>query len=182
MSETELVPVPISTSINTGIQPAHVASMKQLLGVPDIAAGEVSELVRERLVTEGVGLFRMTGLRPWVEFWEGFFADLKLTRPWLYRVVGSAGTLCVRYVHGTTIPSNHCWGAATDFTISGELTFQGAQLMLKGYEHLYEAVKAYVASKKLTMPYWGAGYPRVDPMHFDAPIEWILAWKREGKL
>jgi D-alanyl-D-alanine dipeptidase len=88
----------------------------------------------------------------------------------VYRVLGTAGMLCARYVRGSTRNiSNHSWGTAIDLTIAGILDPRGDNQIQFGL-HLISGVF------NSNGWYWGAGFPTEDAQHFEAGLALVQGW------
>ncbi len=166
-------------SINTRCHAAKRTTMVRSLGMPDLAKGAPSYKARQLMVTEDVGPFRVTGLKPFVRLLARVFKRVAACDPGLYRKLGTAGCLCVRAVRGGTNPSNHSWGTAIDLTIDGVLDARGDDQTQTELVSLYSWFKAD-AMVSGEWVYWGAGFPTEDSMHFEASDELIKKWAREG--
>jgi len=179
-SYSERVPVPRPGSINTIYDAARVRTMAMALGMPrpvltsECQVKHAPRRVTELLVTEDVGPFTITGIRPFVELCARVFERVHVAHPDLYAVLGTAGCLCVRLVRGSdTQPSNHCWGTAIDIKIDGILDTRGDGLVQRGLLALYPYFKAEKC-------FWGAGFRVEDGMHFEASDQLIREWARSG--
>ena len=117
--------------------------------------------LRNLVVTESVGQFRVTGLKPAVESLIEVVADIKTEKPEVFAGLGTAGMLCARFVRGSTSSiSNHSWGMAIDLNLNGQLDKRGDGKTQKG---LAEIAPIFNRHKW----YWGAGFPTEDAMHFE---------------
>lgn len=179
MSYKTMVPCPARTSMNTGLNPARVATLKAVFGeFPHLGSecGSVkNKKVAAMLETRNVGPFRATGIKPALDDLEAIFAEIKFAHPDLYAMLGTAGMTCYRCVRGYPgAPSNHAAGTAIDMTVGGVLTEFDADevpaglIVLYGYFHRYKW-------------YWGAGYNgRRDGMHFEVSDERLRDWDAKG--
>ena len=172
---TEMMAIP--AGINAGLSSASPATMMNVLGQPgnpEDSCGTPSPALEKLLTTADVGPFRVTGLLPAVDALTRVFAAVKSTNPDLYRLLGTAGMLCVRYVRGSGVNlSNHSWGTAVDVTIGGALTPLGSPTVQRGTVEL----APFMHAERF---YWGAGFHRVDGMHFEASNELVMEWKANG--
>ncbi len=178
---SELIPTPKPDSINTGLTNAHHATMIELLGRPrptlttDCAAVS-NPKIKALIVTESVGPFRVTGLKPAVESLRQVFASVKEKRPDLYAEVKTAGMLCCRAVRGSRENfSNHSWGTAVDLYFGDYVDTLGDDKTQRGLLELYPFFRA-------AGWFWGAEFSREDSMHYEIADETIRRWKREGKI
>lgn len=176
---SQLVAIP--SPINSGMTPTTATYMKSVLGVPGALTTDCSTVtnanLKKLIVTDNVGPFNVTGLKPAVNAIKGIFAKVKQDKPELYNQLGTAGMLCVRKVRGGADFSNHSWGTAIDMKMNGKLDAVGdgkTQLGLKELEPYFRDQKFY----------WGAGFgsSREDSMHFEASKELMESWKAAGLL
>lgn len=180
MTYTTLIPAPARNSINTGLSAAKPATLINIFGpLSGLTAdgdGEVKNTkIKSLLVTQSVGPFRVTGIRPAVESLREIFAEVKAAHPDLYKIVGTAGMLCYRYVRGShSTPSNHAAGTAIDLTVGGILSPQGATHIPSGLLVLY----GYFHRHKF---FAGMGYNGlIDPMHWEASDQLLKEWHSKG--
>lgn len=168
-------------NLNGTLRGARNTTMLKILGNP---RGDFSqrcqEVTNERLrslvVTEDVGPFRATGLRPAVGTLRAIFADVKTAEPDIHGRLGSAGMLCARFVRDSTSAiSNHSWGTAIDLTIDGVLDSRGDNKAQKGLLQIFKRFN----DRKF---YWGAAFPTEDAMHFEASDDLIRDWQERGEL
>ena len=133
--------------------------------------------MQKLMKTASVGPFRVTGLGPAVDALTRVFAAVQTAQPTLYKVLGTSGMLCVRYVRGSTTNfSNHSWGTAIDISIGGTLTPRGSTTVQQGLVML----AAFMNAERF---FWGAGFsPTPDGMHFEVSTELITAWKSNGTI
>lgn len=178
---SELIPTPAPESINSGYSYAKQSTMLELLGRPrptlttDCAAVSNPKL-KALLVTESVGPFRVTGLKPAVESLRQVFASVKEKRPDLYAEVRTAGMLCCRAVRGSKEHfSNHAWGTAVDLYFGDYVDALGDDKTQRGLLELYPYFRA-------AGWFWGAEFSREDSMHMEIADETIRRWKRECKI
>jgi hypothetical protein len=176
---SQLVAIP--SPINSGLTSTSATYMKGVLGVPGALTEDCSAVtnanLKKLIVTDNVGPFKVTGLKPAVNSLKRIFAKVKQDKPELYKQLGTAGMLCVRKVRGGSDFSNHSWGTAIDLKMNGKLDAVGdrkTQLGLKELEPYFRAEKFY----------WGAGFggAREDSMHFEASKELMESWKAAGLL
>lgn len=180
LSYSQLADIP--SNINIGLSSARASNMIAILGRPGNLTENCSPVtnahVRSLLVTENVGPFTVTGLKPAIEAIKRIFAKVKQEKPDLYQQLGTAGMLCCRKVRGGTNFSNHSWGTAVDIKISSELDSVGDGKAQQGLVEL----APYFQEESF---FWGAGFSnraREDSMHFEASTELIDKWKQDGLL
>lgn len=161
----ELVRVPPRAEINPGLSPCRAFTLRRLLGEPrsvysDECRPVANRELRARMVTARVGLFRVTGLDVAVESLQRAFDQLRQRDQAAWAAIGSAGMLCCRLVRGSTsTPSNHSWGIAIDLKVGGKLPTSGPNIP--------RALAAAADVLRTEGWYWGAGFTRRDPMHFE---------------
>lgn len=173
---------PAASSINTGLTSPSPAYMESVLGKPTATPTQDCSSVtnanlKKLLVTDTVGPFKVTGLKPAVEALKRIFVAVKRDNPELYSQLGTAGMLCARAVRGSSPPvfSNHSWGSAVDITINGKLDARGDNKTQVGLK----ALNPYFRNEGF---YWGAEFPTEDSMHFEVSKEQIAKWRSEGKI
>lgn len=112
------------------------------------------------MVTESVGRFRVSGLRPAVVSLRAVLAAVAREQPELYGVVGTVGMLNNRLQrHSNTKLSNHAFGTAIDLTIGGVLTQQG-----HGTTRGLDTLAPFFNRAGWV---WGATFSPNDAMHFE---------------
>lgn len=179
---TELIPAPAPISVNGNLNPCPTQALIHQFGAPreartvsDVCKPPTSKFWRDRMITESVGPFRMTGHREFVWTLALAFKDVEAKDPDLYRILGSAGGLCVRWVRGTTgVWSNHSLGLAIDITLGGRLDRRGDNLVQQGLLDLYAILKGHDI-------FWGVEFRIEDAMHFEASRELVNHWIRENR-
>lgn len=161
----EEVDMPKPESINTGRSPASRTLLITRLGHPSEFYTEKCGVVQpgllaDRIVTRSVGPFRVTGLDVAVACLAYAMKRVNQYEPTLYKILGSAGMLCVRMVRGGQTPSIHSWGCAIDILIGGKLDDYGDGKTLKGLFVLHQYMKQEGW-------YWGAEFRKEDSMHWE---------------
>jgi len=180
---TRTVPVPEVLNIGPDgpLRSAKQATMLTLLGNPrvDLTADcqpVANPTLKTLMVTESVGPFRVTGLRPAVASLRAVMAQIARDQPDIHAALGSAGMLCVRHVRG--IPdaiSNHAWGSAIDLTIGGVLDRFNDGVVQVGLTLIAPIFNAHGW-------FWGAPFSREDGMHFECSDGLVRAWAQAGEL
>lgn len=166
-------------NLNGDILPLTNNLMLHVLGNPrgnyDQSCQSVSNpAIRKLIVTESVGPFKVTGLKPAVDQLRTALADVKNEIPEVYAVLDSAGMLCVRYVRDSKSSiSNHSWGCAIDFTLEGKLDTRGDNRAQKGLIAMHPIMNRNGF-------FWGASFKKEDSMHFEISRQLLLAWQRDG--
>lgn len=195
---SKLIKAPAPELINPLCHAARLSTMEAAFGNPKPPTDpkcdkcgcneRASARVKKLQVTENVGPFRVTGVRPFVDVLRRVFARVKKGNPDLYTALGSDGVLCVRFQRKTQRLSNHAWGTAIDIKIknpkSGKFELDlpvDNGLVQLGCSLLYDFFQQD-GIETGEWCFWGAGFSREDGMHFEASDELIRRWKAEGKL
>lgn len=179
MSITDLVPVP--SGINVNVRSAKQQTMLTLLGQPRSSYSDQDQPItnpslKALMVTESVGPFRVTGLKPAVESLRAVFADIRTKTPEVYAALGSEGMKCVRYVrYSTTSISNHSWGTAIDLNLNGIRDPYNEGTVQRGLVEIAPIFNAHGW-------YWGASFRAEDGMHFECGEDLIRSWAEQGLL
>jgi len=172
------VPRPERGSINRGLTAVSPSFMVQQLGQPRSSYSAncqpvTSATLQRHVVSQSVGPFKVTGLRPALESLRTALAQVKLEQPAVYAALGTAGMLCCRYIRGsTTNISNHSWGTAVDLTLKGVLDRRGDNMVQVGL-----ALMAPIMNQHGW--YWGAAFGTEDAMHFEASRSLVSKWSGE---
>jgi len=175
---TTLVPRPSRDSINPGLTAASNAFMLQHLGRPRDTFSQACQPIthptlKRNIVTQNVGPFRVTGLRPAVDSLRNALAQVRSEQPAVHHALGTAGMLCCRFVRGSTRSiSNHSWGTAIDFTLNGVLDRRGDNRVQVGLTLIASIMNQHGW-------YWGAAFRTEDAMHFEGSQASILSWSRQ---
>ena len=180
-SYAQVVVIPDRRRLNEGLTVATPSFLEGLLGRPrdtlsDDCEPMTNEALRTRLVLTEVGPIRVRMLEPAVESLARVFEQVQRTDPDLYDRIGSAGSLCVRRIRGTTDRlSSHAFGTAVDLTIDGRLDSFGSGMTQLGLTILADffAAEGWI---------WGAAFTREDSMHFEVSRETLLQWREEGRI
>ena len=180
-SYAQVVVIPARRTLNQGMTVATPGFLEDLLGRPrqtlsDDCEPMTNETLREMLVLEEVGPIRVRMLKPAVESLHRVFQEVRRTDPDLYDRIGTAGSLCVRRIRGTTDRlSSHSFGTAVDLTIDGRLDDFGSGMTQLGLTILADffAAEGWI---------WGAAFGREDSMHFEVSRETLLEWREEGRI
>lgn len=183
---TDLIACPPKESINTGVEPCPTAYLVARYGLPcDPLPSEpkgveaiTNAFWHQRMVTESVGPFRVTGHNLAVIHLRETLVAVHDRKPVLYNALGSAGMLAVRMVRirGRSLaghPSNHSLGLAIDFTLSGKLDVQGDRKVMRGLVDLYAIFKTFGW-------FWGAEFGTEDSMHFEIGSAVVRGWIKAG--
>lgn len=179
MSITDLVPIP--SGINPNLRSAKQQTMLTLLGQPRSSYSDQDQPItnptlKALMVTESVGPFRVTGLKPAVESLREIFSKIQTEKPEVYAALKSAGMLCVRYVrNSTTSISNHSWGTAIDLKLHDKLDPYGDGTVQRGLVEIAPFFNRHGW-------YWGASFRVEDGMHFECGEDLIRKWASDGLL
>ena len=180
-SYAQVVVIPHRRTLNQGMTVATPRFLEEKLGRPretlsDDCEPMTNERLRDQLVLAEVGPIRVRMLEPAVESLERVFEQVRRTDPDLYDRIGTAGSLCVRRIRGTTDRmSSHAFGTAVDLTIDGRLDDFGSGMTQLGLTILAEffAAEGWI---------WGAAFSREDSMHFEVSRELLEQWRAEGRI
>ena len=169
------LPRPDRNSINQGLTAVSPDFMVQQLGKPRDHFSQdcqpmTNTALKRHVVTEGVGRFNVTGLRPAVASLRRALIDVQREQPAVYASLGSAGMLCCRWVRGSSSAiSNHSWGTAIDFTLGGVLDRRGDNQVQLGLSLMASIMNRHGW-------FWGAAFKTEDAMHFEASRASIAQW------
>jgi len=169
------VPRPARVTLNHGLTAVSPAFMVQQLGEPrsEYSANCLpitNEKLKKNVVSQSVGPFNVTGLRPALDSLRVALAQVKREQPTVYAALGTAGMLCCRYIRGSnTAISNHSWGTAVDLTLKGVLDRRGDNMVQVGL-----ALMAPIMNQHGW--YWGAAFGTEDAMHFEASRTLVSQW------
>jgi len=169
------IPRPARGTINQGLTAVSPSFMVQQLGQPRNAYSAncqpiTNATLQKHVVSESVGPFKVTGLRPALESLRTALQQVKREQPTVYAALGTAGMLCCRYIRGsTTNISNHSWGTAVDLTLKGVLDRRGDNLVQVGLSLMAPIMNQHGW-------YWGAAFGTEDAMHFEASRSLVSKW------
>lgn len=189
MSIKPLTIITIPSGINKGLTSPSNTTMLSILGMPrdtidSKCRGATNEPMKSLVVTQNVGPFSVTGIKPAVESLVGIMTKIKAEFPEVYKIMGSSGMLCVRLVGGSTKISNHAWGCAVDINLSGALdgiSVGGGTEKLDG--KTLAGLAAIAPFFNAEGWYWGVGFSTFeDGMHFEIAEETIRSWQANGTL
>jgi hypothetical protein len=128
-----------------------------------------SVLLRRLVVTQSVGPYELTAIRPLVDAVENTFRKIRTEKPDLYSRIGSAGGLCVRLARGSASKiGSFSWGTAFMVTIDGNVPAFGAEPSAE----LLEIARYFEPS----------GIKLSQSQYFTATEDLLKQWKSEGKL
>ncbi|MFA3916459.1 M15 family metallopeptidase [Ruegeria hyattellae] len=168
-------------NVNDGLQLARPSFLRETFGLPreDLSndcQSMTNERLKSKLVLEEVGPVRVRMLKPAVESLRDVFDNIQRTDPDLYARINTAGSLCVRFIRGsTTSASAHAYGLAVDLNIDGVLDTLG-----DGKTQLGLTILADFFRQEGWV--WGAAWGREDSMHFEVSRNKIEEWLDQGLL
>ncbi|HVZ37470.1 MAG TPA: M15 family metallopeptidase, partial [Polyangiaceae bacterium] len=171
----EPIPKARISGYNVGLSSASNATMQAQFGAPRTSYSQrcqpvTNSALASRIVTQSVGPFRVTGLDSAVSSLATIMTAIAFAQRLVYRVLGTAGMHCARYVRGSTSNiSNHSWGTAIDLTIDGSLDPRGDGQVQFGL-HLIAGI--FNANGW----FWGAGFTTEDGQHFEAGSALVQTW------
>lgn len=173
------VKLPPRTDINSNLHPLDQEFMVSILGIPGKLSQECSPVRRGlaiRMVTQSVGPFNVTGYHIAADSLRNVMTEFKTEHPDAYALLKSEGMLCCRAVRGSggTTFSNHSWGFAVDLRC-GVLDELGSEECAKGLLDLYGVMHKH-------RWWWGAGFARRDPMHWEPSKELVRDWMKAGEV
>lgn len=177
----QVVLVAARRALNAGLTVPTSSFMVDQFGLPaDNLNDQCQPLTNPRLATlledRQVGPVQVKMLKPALDSLQTVFDNIQRADPDLYARISTAGSLCVRWIRGsTTSVSSHSFGTALDLNIDGVLDTLGdgrTQLGLTIMADFFNA-EGWV---------WGAAYGREDSMHFEVSEEKIGEWVKAGLL
>ena len=163
----ELIPRGQLPAFNVGLVQAGNAFMQHHFGAPRTTYSVNCQPVTNptlsgRILSANAGPFNATGLDSAITSLQAVMTTVQTDQRLVYRVLGTAGMLCARYVRGSTTDiSNHSWGTAIDLTIDGVLDPRGNNQVQFGLQLIAPIFNAQGW-------FWGAGFTTEDGMHFEA--------------
>jgi len=185
MDPREIIRIP--DGINQGLHSAKNSTMLQILGrARDTFDHEcrpaTRDPVKSLLVSEDVGPFRATGIRPAVASLRDVLGRVKQAHSDVHAVLNTAGMFCARLIANSQSISNHSWGTAVDISVGGIL--DGVQTRsARSDGRTLAGLAAMAPFFNQAGWYWGAGFSTFeDGMHFEVADETIRKWHAEGKL
>jgi hypothetical protein len=175
LNPSALVDVP--KSLNQGLSAATNATLIRIIGTPgnctNFCAPPTNPKLKALLVTENVGPFTATGIKPAIAALRRIFAEVKTKEPDLYQP-RSWGMLCCRRKRGTGSFSAHSWGIAIDLVFgNGSNDVQRGKTQ-SGLMRLYP----YFNKEKF---FWLAEGNELG-MHFEASEQLLKEWEQEKLL
>ncbi len=186
---TQLIPIP--TGINKGLRSASASVLTAKIGSPgspltaacfSCHCSPTNVTILSAKVTEDVGPFSVTGLKPAVSALRRAFDKVKTEKPDLYGQLKSAGMFCacpVKNSNGSpgSQYDTRSWGTAVSIYFGSSVDPRGDGKTQAGLAQLapYLNAEGY---------YWGAGYAgsSENSMRFEASQELIDKWIQSGEL
>ncbi|WP_372571857.1 M15 family metallopeptidase [Ruegeria jejuensis] len=168
-------------NVNDGLELARPSFLRETFGLPreDLSndcQSMTNERLKSKLALEEVGPVRVQMLKPAIESLRDVFDNIRRTDPDLYARINTAGSLCVRFIRGsTTSASAHAYGLAVDLNIDGVLDTLG-----DGKTQLGLTILADFFRQEGWV--WGAAWGREDSMHFEVSRNKIEEWVDQGLL
>jgi len=172
---TRLVPKPVKSTINNGLQAVGNSYMLQKLGNPRESYSAdcqpmTNATLRKSVASDVVGPLKVTGLKPAIASLRQVVDQIRILQPQVFQGLGHAGMLCCRWQRGSTSAiSNHSWGSAIDIKINGILDPRGDNQVQFGLTLIAPIFNSFGW-------YWGAGFPTEDGMHFEASRSLVESW------
>lgn len=169
------IPRPDPGTVNRGLKAVSPSFMVQQLGQPRNSYSSdcqpiTNATLQKHIVSESVGPFNVTGLRPALNSLRTALAQVKREQPAVYGALGTAGMLCCRYIRNSkTNISNHSWGTAVDLKLKGVLDVRGDKLVQVGLSLMAPIMNQHGW-------YWGAAFGTEDAMHFEASRDLVSKW------
>ncbi|WP_171175017.1 M15 family metallopeptidase [Ruegeria sp. HKCCD8929] len=167
--------------VNRQLRLASSSFLRETFGLPredltDKCQSMTNERLESKLVLEQVGPVRVRMLQPAVDSLRTVFENIRKTDPDLYDRINTAGSLCVRFIRGsTTSASAHAYGLAVDLNIDGVLDTLG-----DGKTQLGLTILADFFREEGWV--WGAAWGREDSMHFEVSRDKVEEWVAAGIL
>ena len=167
--------------VNRDLKVAGPKFLRETFGLPredlnDNCQSMTNERLESKLVVEQVGPVRVRLLKPAIDSLRQVFDTIQKVDPDLYARIKTAGSLCVRFIRGsTTSASTHAYGLALDLNIDGVLDMLGDGKTQLGLTILADFFRAegWV---------WGAAWEREDSMHFEVSRNKLEEWIAQGML
>jgi len=175
--------IDIPHDINRGLSSAKRSTMIAALGLPrdhfdNKCRPAKNDPVKSLLVTEDVGPFKVTGIRPAVSSLRSVLDNVRGDQIDVYNSLGTAGMFCARLISGSSNPSNHSWGCAVDISIDGVLDGLGSG---KKDGKTLAGLAAMAPFFNEAGWYWGVGFSSFeDGMHFEVADQTIRTWHADG--
>ncbi|MEM7319035.1 MAG: M15 family metallopeptidase [Pseudomonadota bacterium] len=167
--------------VNHGLEIAGPSFLRETFGLPredlnDKCQSMTNPRLESKLMLEQVGPIRVRMLKPAIDSLRNVFENIERTDPDLYARINTAGSLCVRFIRGsTTSASTHAYGLAVDLNIDGVLDTLGDGKTQLGLTILADFFRdeGWV---------WGAAWGREDSMHFEVSRAKLEEWIDQGLL
>ncbi|PZR00348.1 MAG: hypothetical protein DI533_07165 [Cereibacter sphaeroides] len=117
---------------------------------------------------------RITGLRPAIGVLRTILKDIATRFPHDPPRFGISQMLACRMARGAPVSiSNHSWGLAVDLTIDGSADPWAVHDGLEVLRRIYPIFRRHGFC-------WGAAFPIVEPMHFEASDQLVRRWAAAG--
>lgn len=180
-SYAQMVLIAGRRALNTTLSAPTTEFLIETFGMPredfnDDCQEMTNPTLAAMLVSERVGPVDVRMIQPAIDSLREVFERIERTDPDLYSRIGTSGSLCVRYVRGSTSSlSSHSFGTSLDLNIDGNLDELADGKTQLGLTILAE----YFADGGWV---WGAGFGREDSMHFEVSKELLEKWRAEGRI
>lgn len=168
-------------NINQSLTRVQRETLMRIFGVPCESSPYCSPVTNPKIkgliVTEDVGPFKVTGLKPAVDALRRIFTDVKQHEPELYSQIRNQGMLCCKESRSRVRETHegHAWGVAIDLMIEGRSEVFGDKKTQSGLIKL----APYFQKEKF---FWGAEGAIENSMHFEVSDELIKEWEQQGVL
>jgi hypothetical protein len=186
---SQLIRIP--SGINKGLKPASASFLTAKLGRPgspltaacfSCNCAPTNATILSSKITEKVGPFSVTGLKPAVSALRRALDKVKIEKPDLYGQLKSAGSFCacpVKRSNGSpgSEYDTRSWGTAIRIYFGSNVDPSGDGKTQAGLAQL----APYLNAEGF---YWGAGFSgsSENSMHFEASQELINKWVQSGEL
>ena len=169
--------IPPDDAMNSGLAPCGNSLMNHF-GKPGRMTTNCSTVTNDRLerliVTQDVGIFRVTGLKPAVSAIGRIAKRIQERDQALAKGLHTAGMLCCRAIRGSNRSwSIHSWGAAIDL-------YCGADVVPLGTPEVHVGVLRAYPYFHAEGWYSGMEFKRRDSMHFEASRQLVAQWVAKG--
>jgi peptidoglycan hydrolase-like protein with peptidoglycan-binding domain len=175
ISYRTLLPRPDRSTLNRGLTSPSNQMLLEKFGAPRENYSQqdlpiTNERLKRMIVTEHVGPFRATGLKPAVDSLRQVMNDIRAALPTLHNSLSNSGMKVCRLQRGSSSRiSNHSWGTAIDIAVGGDLDHYGDNKV----QHGLTLMAPYFNARGW---YWGAGFRKEDAMHFECSASLIAGF------
>lgn len=165
--------------VNGTLRPSRNIINEALIGTPRVRYGHNCQPATHpaflaMLVTEDVGPFEVTGLKPAVAAVRAVFSDLKRDAPSLLPRIESRRMHACRLVRGSQVAvSNHSWGIALDIVIDRADDPRASRQVQNALLDVAQVFQKHGF-------FWGIAFRIQDAMHFEASEQLVRQWAQDG--